>query len=498
VPRGTGDERSDAARSKRRALGWSLAEDRRERRGGPKTASSGYGKPGCGVRADDRGSHQRKEETMKSRKRLIHDADSARIIEGISEQTLDTTEDFAVKTAGVSRRDFMRIGSQFGLTSTLGAVASMGGLFSATSLARAAEMTSAKRYAKPAKFNLKLGTIFNKTEIEIQRAGVFHFAADLEDRTDGEIRVDILGGGAVCAEPTCIQQTMQGVLDMGNASTQNASGVAPWLNALDWPYMFQSNGQIYNFFFDPRSERLFRAPYRKHHKLEFLFTLAEMRQIFMGLKWKDKAKVTSVTQLAGTKNRVTNTQLGRIAMQLMKLNPVPVAWVETLDAMRSGLIDGMETWASAATAFNMTPVISKYVGLNFVPGTEHLAMRTEVFDKLGSRLQESVLEASYMAQQCVMYNNEAGLYAISGEVPNPPPSTLLGKYHVEMDFLSKEALAEAEAMCAPTKPEYASWHKRLNDMAGFEVYESMKPVAREYPAEALAIDVAPRRWWKSA
>ena len=60
---------------------------------------------------------------MKSRKRLIHDARSARIISGISEQTLDTTEDLSIKTAGVSRRDFMRISSQFGVTSTLGAAA---------------------------------------------------------------------------------------------------------------------------------------------------------------------------------------------------------------------------------------------------------------------------------------------------------------------------------------------------------------------------------------
>lgn len=434
---------------------------------------------------------------MKTRKRLIHDERSARIIEDIPEETLDTTQDLSVKTTGVSRRDFMRISSQFGLSSTLGAAAAMGGLFSAPSLARAAEMHHTRRYAKKARFTLKLGTIFNHQEIHVQRAGVYAFARDLESRTDGEIRIDMLDGGAVCAEPTCIQQTMQGVLDMGNASTQNASGVAPWLNALDWPYMFQSNGQIYNFFFDPRSEHLFRETYRRVHKLEFLFTLAEMRQIFMGLKWKDRPKVTSVTQLAGTKNRVTNTQLGRIAMQLMKLNPVPVAWTETLDAMRSGLIDGMETWASAATAFNMTPVISKYVGLNFVPGTEHLAMRTQTFNKLGSRLQEAVLESSYMAQANVMYNNEAGLYAITGEVPKPPPTTYFGKYHVEMDFFSKEAHAEAENMCKPTLPEYASWHKRLNKMAGFEVYESMLPVARSYPADALAIDVEPRRWWKA-
>ena len=50
----------------------------------------------------------------------------------------------------------------------------------------------------------------------------------------------------------------------------------------------------------------------------------------------------------GTKNRVTGTQLGRIAMTLLKLNPTPIAWEETLDGLKQGLIDGAETWMGAA------------------------------------------------------------------------------------------------------------------------------------------------------
>src|SRR3546814_10746300 len=85
----------------------------------------------------------------------------------------------------------------------------------------------------------------------VQRAGVWEFARDLEARTDGAVRVEMLHGNSVCAEQVCIQKSLQGVLDMGAASTQNASGIVPWLNAIDFPYMFQSNGQLYNFFFNP-------------------------------------------------------------------------------------------------------------------------------------------------------------------------------------------------------------------------------------------------------
>jgi TRAP-type C4-dicarboxylate transport system substrate-binding protein len=419
-------------------------------------------------------------------------------LQGIPESVLDTTADFGVKLSGVSRRDFMRISRQYGLAATYAAVAGMGGIFSADALAQTVNTVYEKKFAKPAKHVLKFGTIYRWEHTKIQRGGVWEFAQDLEERTDGEIRVEILGSNSVCAEPVCIQKTLQGVLDIGGASTQNASGIVPWLNALDFPYMFQSNGQIYHFLFHPASEKLFRKVYREKYKLETLWIMCEMRHLFMGLKWKDKPPITSVTQIAGTKNRVTNTQLGRIAMQLMQLNPVPVAWVETLDAMKSGLIDGMETWPTATTAFNITPVTSQMVGLNFIPGTEHHAIRTQTLDKLGDRLRDAVMESAFQAQARVMYNNEAALLSVSGWMPNPPPDTIFGKYGVKMNFFSDEAFKEAEEMANATRPEYATWHEKLNGIAGFSVYDEMLPVVREYPREKLAIDVEPRRWWKSA
>ena len=425
------------------------------------------------------------------------DAESSRIIDGLDEKALDTSDLFANKLAGVSRRDFHRIAGLFGLSSTLFAAQSMGGLFSAEALAQTANTKFNKRFGKKAKHVLRLGTIFNERQHNVQRAGVWEFVRDLEERTDGEIRVEMQHSNSICAETKCQQMAMQGILDIATTSTQNGAAVAPWLNALDWPFMWQSRGQIYNFFFAPESEKLFRSIYRKQHGMEFLFTLAELRQLFMGLKWKDRPPVTEVGQLAGTKIRATNTQLGRIALKLMGTNPVPVAWVETLDAMKSGLVDGMETWPTAATAFNMTPVISKYVGVNFIPGTGHCAMRSQTFDKLGPELQEMVRESAHLAQINTMLSNEAGLLSITGATTNPPKGTILGDNNVEMNFLSNEAVAEAEAMASPDKPEYAIWHEKLNEMGGFDVYKEIKAVARSYPADARTIDVEARRYWKT-
>ena len=416
----------------------------------------------------------------------------------LSEETLDTTASFDDKLSGVSRRDFMRISKQYGLTATYAGVATMGGVFSSEALAKSVNTQYDKQLAKPAKHTIKLGTVVGKKHDRIIRFGYWEFASDLEVRTDGELRVDVLGANAICAEQVCVQKAMQGVIDIASSSTQNASSVAPWLNAIDFPYMFQSNGQLYHFFMSPKSDKFYRKVYREKNRMEILWVLCEMRQLYMGLKWKDKPAITEIGHLAGTKNRVTNTQLGRIAMQLMKLNPVPVAWVETLDALKNGLIDGMETWTTATTAFNMAPVVSQYVGIKFIPGTGHVAINTRALDKLGDRLKADGMESGYQAQRAVMYSNEAGLALVSGEVPNPGPETIFGKSGTRMNFFSDEALKECADIADASRPEYNRWHEKLNKMCGFSLYDEFKPVAREYDKDALAINVEPRRWWKSA
>ena len=146
----------------------------------------------------------------------------------------------------------------------------------------------------------------------------------------------------------------------------------------------------------------------------------------------------------------------------------------------------------------MAPVVSQYVGIKFIPGTGHVAINTRSLDKLGDRLKADVMESGYQAQRACMYSNEAGLALVSGEVPNPGPETIFGKTGTRMNFFSDEALKECADIADASRPEYNRWHEKLNKMCGFSLYDEFKPVAREYDKDALAINVEPRRWWKSA
>ncbi len=406
------------------------------------------------------------------------------------------------KLQGVSRRDLLRLTKHFGITSTLLAAGGLTGAVTFSRLAEAANSTYEKRFKNKAKHTLKFGAAgFNERNLLIERAGCLQFVNDVEERTDGAIRIEFIGNNQICGQLDCVKKTQQGIVDLYAASTQNSAGGAPYLNVLDYAYMFPSRASQYYFLYHPGSQKVLRDQMRKRHNVEFLFSHAELRGIQLGLGWKDKPLVKSVTDLAGTKNRVTGTQLGRIAMQLMNLNPTPIAWAETLDGLKQGLIDGAETWAAAVAYANMSPVVSQSVNLEFFCGTEHTAMNGKKFDSLGGELQDAVMESAFLTQVHVQAANEASLVNTVGFSNPTLPGTLFDQHNVRVAWLSDEAKKEAEQMCSPEfQPEpWAKWRERLNGWSGgMDTYKFIYDIAREIPRDTKAENVEPRRWWKSS
>ncbi len=404
------------------------------------------------------------------------------------------------KLSGLSRRDLLKVTGRFGISSTLIAAGGLGGTVTLASLARAAESTYEKRFGKEPRHTLKFGAAgFNQRNLLIERAGCLEFARDLEERTDGEIRIEFIGDNQICGQLNCLEKTQLGVTDLYAASTQNSAGVAPYLNVLDYAYMFPSRAAQYYFLYHPKSQEVLRDPLEKRHGVKFLFSHAELRGIQMGLSWQDKPTITTVEEMFGTKNRVTGTQLGRIAMQLLNLNPVPIAWEETLDGLKQGLIDGAETWASAVAYANMSPVVSQSVDLKFFCGTEHTGMSAKVFDEMDAHLQDAIMESAYLTQVHVQAANEAALVNTVGHSNPQLPNTIFAQNNVRVASLDDEQIRTAEEMCSPEfQPQaWEQWRERLNNWSGgLDTYKEIYDVAREIPKDTLAENVEPRRWWR--
>lgn len=401
----------------------------------------------------------------------------------------------------ISRREFFKISGTYGLSSTLLAASLLGGSFTAAQLAKAAEGEAKRRDVKSAKHVLKFGASgFNEKNLLIERAGCLDFLQDIEARSNGQIRIEFIGDNQICGQTTCVKKTQQGIIQMFSASTQNSAGGAPFLNVLDYAYMFPTRASQYYFLYHKDSQKILRDPLRTRHGLHFLWSHCELRGLQMGLKYRDKPIIESIDDLKGTKNRVTGTQLGRIAMQLLDLNPVPVAWSETLDALKTGLIDGAETWAGAVAYANMSPAVAQSVDLRFFCGTEATMMDAKVFDSFSPELQDAVMESAYLTQVKVQAAQEAALVNTVGATTPQLDNTIFKKHGTRIAHLSDAERLRAAKICAPEyNPEpWTEWRERLDKWAGgIDTYSSIHKIAREIPEDLLVENVTPQRWWNS-
>ena len=128
----------------------------------------------------------------------------------------------------ISRRDLFRVAGTYGLSSTLLAAGTFGGAMSVGNLARAAESTYEKRFAKEARHSLKFGAAgFNARNLLIERAGALEFARDLEARTDGEIRIEFIGDNQICGQLSCVEKPSRGLSIFMPPRPRTPPGVRP-------------------------------------------------------------------------------------------------------------------------------------------------------------------------------------------------------------------------------------------------------------------------------
>lgn len=409
--------------------------------------------------------------------------------------------------ARVSRRDFNKLVGAFGATTMVGVLANAARAGEPTHyihLAQRAEeekKAEAARAAK-AKVSLRFGVSgHSPATSEVLRIGIYEFKDDVAKRTNGDVNIELFGGNSLCTELTCIQKCLTGTMHGFNSSTQNAAHTVPFFNALDFPFMFPDRASMYHFFYHPRAEAIFRKPLREKFNVEFLWTTAELRNIFMGQKWRDRPPVRRPDDIKGAKIRVTGSDLGRIAVGLFGANPVPLDWAETLEGLKSGVVDGQETFSTAAGGYNMGGVTGQEVVVGYFPGTEMTAMDSRVLGKLDSTVQNAIRESAFMMQEWSQKENEKSLREKVGVEDPPKPGTLWAKHGVKVNVLTRQEREEWIRRASPRhnpKP-YEVWHERITKLAGgTDMYAEITKIINELPAGTAAEAVKPRKWWIAA
>jgi hypothetical protein len=179
--------------------------------------------------------------------------------------------------------------------------------------------------------------------------------------------------------------------------------------------------------------------------------------------------------------------------QSLGMNPIPLAWVETLEGMKSGVVDAMETFPSAAAGYGMTAVSAQAVDINFSPGVCPAFVSSASFDKLPDRLKEVVYEASWEAQKVAYEAGEVANNLIVGSGSDPAVDSNYQKLpmkDVRLTDAERAVFADVGGVEA-NMDLYGKMRSGMDKIAGFDVFGEMKE-----QADALAgkpIDM--QKWW---
>ncbi len=324
---------------------------------------------------------------------------------------------------------------------------------------------------------------------------VYEFAKWIEEGSDGEIAMQVIDSGQACAENQCVERVGAGVLDLGTSSAQNAAAVVYYAQALDWPFLWRDPQSLLNLLHDPGMNPVYRDVWRSKYGIECLYCTNEMRDIFMGMKYGDEPEVRHPDQLKDRKVRITNSSMIQNFATSLGMSPVPLAWTETLEGMKSGVVDGMETWGGAAAAGGMTKVSAQAVELNFCPGMITVFINSRTMERMPERLQEVILEASRRASEESFPMLQKALNTTIGAGPNPAPDS---NYEQVKDTMRHIRLTEEEMDTFRARGSverngeiYSAVRKELDGLAGMDVLGAVT----EYEQKMRGKPLNPTKWW---
>ena len=363
----------------------------------------------------------------------------------------------------------------------------------ATMAALPTRLLASGKPARSAKYRFRFGSIYTPAAAEYTAPGIYDFVNRVQEKSDGEIAIQLIDKAQTCSEDQCADRVMNSVLDMGSSTFQNAGSVMPYSMAMDWPFLWENRAAYHNFLFSADSNRLYRDILRSKYGIVPLYGSGGMRNIMMGRKYADEPDMNSPERLRGAKIRITNSTMISNFAKSMQMMPVPLAWGELLEGLKSGLVDAAETYPSAAAGFGMYTVLSQDVQVEFCPGFSMIFMSTRALDKLPARLQEVVFESAWETMRQAYEDASVAESTLVGNGPDPSLESAYvrgGLRQVRLDAAQRQAFQQMGRV--ENNPElYADVRKRLDAIAGLDVYGAFQESAARMRTDGLQAD----KWW---
>lgn len=280
----------------------------------------------------------------------------------------------------------------------------------------------------------------DSTEDYVSTVEIYKFAAEVEEKTEGRIKIEVYAGGQLGEEKACVEQVQMGALDMTKSSMGALTSFNEELTLLSLPYLFKSEDHLWAVMNTDIGQSL----------------LDSMESTgLIGLGWLDAGSrcfyatkpLNTTEDFKNLKFRVMESTIYTDMMNCLGAVPISMSGSEVYSAVQTGVVDGAENNIPRIIDMSHNE-LCKYLILdrhNIMP--EMVLMSAATWNRLDEADREIIKECAA--------NLQDNMIAAWGETEQAALDTLAagGMTIVEPDA---ETIAAFRAAMQPVYDKYAA------------------------------------------
>ncbi|MCG7335844.1 TRAP transporter substrate-binding protein [Sporosarcina sp. ACRSM] len=239
-------------------------------------------------------------------------------------------------------------------------------------------------------YNFKLAHIAPPDHIWNETAK--KFAEELDERSEGRMKVELYPGGQLGGEPDMVQQLETGSIDFGFITTAYLTSRSDAFSAWFAPFLFDS----YEEAFEAKDSEIAK---------ELLTTLDDqglraMDYFFSGHRtMMFREKINTPEEIKGLTLRVTPSPALQDWYRSLGANPESISLPDVYQAAQTGVIDGMEMDLDAAVTSNFNEVTGYGAMTNHMVWPSVMIASGKKFDAMPEDDQAIIREAMAAASE---------------------------------------------------------------------------------------------------
>ncbi|XKE44400.1 TRAP transporter substrate-binding protein [Halomonas organivorans] len=237
-------------------------------------------------------------------------------------------------------------------------------------------------------WKMALGDAAGGTQYELGST----FADLVEEKTDGEVTVELFPNGQLGSEQDTVNSASMGLLDLSVLAINNITPFSPTVGVMTLPYVIQGPEDARTLTQGAIGEELTENTIRDAGVRILGWAYSGCRRLTNSAR-----PVAEPADLDGLNIRVPKNEIMISSYQAWGVNPSPLAWSETFTALQQGVVDGQDNPYITIDAMKFYEVQDHVTDSCYVFSMEPLIISEGMFQSLSPEMQQLVLEAGQEA-----------------------------------------------------------------------------------------------------